>query len=322
MKFLLWTVTTVFLTLVGCNITELPLEILHNIDRYLTLKESRLMKRTSRRMTSTFGANFGEFEEDDLHKALSSCNTDILVHMMRLIAKEECVNIVFVRMCEVGCLEAIKRWCDISKITPTVFNVAFEENAAFRRSIASGKVDVVEFLLKDSRINPNDGAYTPLFLAAVKGYAKIVEILLTDARLDLEVDGDDAIGAASEYGHVEVVKLLLEDGRCDPASNRNFPIRIAVIRGNLEVVKALLKDSRADVTESENEAICTAIESHTNEMVMYLLDNVRETRIDAFEAALKYHNVEIIMYILSNRYVDPSISDAIQIAAANGFYEC
>lgn len=89
-------------------------------------------------------------------------------------------------------------------------------NIAFIRACRDGDVNVVKFLLKDSRVNPNHLDQTGgLKYAARYGHIGVVKLLLKDKRIDPAKDHSIALRYAAENDHNDIVNLLLEDGRSD-----------------------------------------------------------------------------------------------------------
>ena len=94
-----------------------------------------------------------------------------------------------------------------SGIDPSVDN-----NLAVRDAAHNGHLVVVEFLLKDRRIDPS--AHNQAIREAVdNGHTAVVELLLKDTRVDPSADDNDASVLATRYGHTEVVNLLKADYR-------------------------------------------------------------------------------------------------------------
>ena len=83
-----------------------------------------------------------------------------------------------------------------------VWNTSSSTNKAFIYACSIGDLEVVEFLLKDSRVDPTDASNQgiPFFLSFYNWRAFV---------------------QASKNGHKEIVSLLLKDERIDPSSDNN-----------------------------------------------------------------------------------------------------
>lgn len=111
-------------------------------------------------------------------------------------------------------------------------------NSAIKIASKNGYSDIVKFLLKDSRVNPEDDSnfirWIPLDNIMIGDYPEI------DIRLNLP------ISLASKYGHSNIVEILLK--RVNPSINNNEPISEACNYNQIKVVKILLQDPRVDAT--------------------------------------------------------------------------
>ncbi len=113
-----------------------------------------------------------------------------------------------------------------------------------------GHYQVLELLLGDKRVDPNDDHRThirAIQLAAREGHISIVCRLMRDPRVDPSAGGNCALISAIQYGRVEIVELLLRDKRVNPADRGNLAVSLAAQNGYNQLVDRLLEDSRVDV---------------------------------------------------------------------------
>ncbi len=89
-------------------------------------------------------------------------------------------------------------------------------------------------------------AANALRYAAAEGRLDEVNKLLKNPRLDPSVFDNAAVRLASAYGHIKVVNRLLADPRVDPTAQNNYAIRLAAYGEHYDVVKRLLEDDRVD----------------------------------------------------------------------------
>jgi len=152
----------------------------------------------------------------------------------------------FLNASEVGNTNIVKELLSI--IDPSIRN-----NFAIRFAAKNGHKDVVELLLKDSRVDPGARDNEAIRYAAYYGHKKTVELLLEDSRVDPSAVNSQAIIFAAKNGHKDVVELLLRDPRVDPSAKDNWVIRLAAKNGHKDVVELLLKDDRVKNSLSKKE---------------------------------------------------------------------
>ena len=176
---------------------------------------------------------------------------------------------------------------------------------------ANEHIDIVKLMLKDPRVNPNDsrGEYDAIIVAARDGYLDIVKLLLSDKRVNPNAHRNYAIQLASENGHTEIVKLLLEDPRVDPSEYNNVAIRRASYNGHAEVVKLLLEDRRVNPADGDNAALRNASEQGKIEVVKVLLKDTRVDPLRALYEAIKApqigtNQIEIVKLLLKEIRMD------------------
>lgn len=103
--------------------------------------------------------------------------------------------------------------------------------------------NVVKLLLQCNKINPSIPDNVAIRQMANKGYVELVDLLLKDTRVDpnaRNVVNYDALMNACDKGHVEVVKLLLQDPRVNANARKDRAIELASIRNHTEIVKLLI----------------------------------------------------------------------------------
>ena len=82
-----------------------------------------------------------------------------------------------------------------------------------------------------------------LFNACDKGRIDVVELLVSDPRVDVHAHESAGLRIASVKGHAEIVSILLARG-ADPSLGDNHAITVAVENGHLEVIEVLFTDKR------------------------------------------------------------------------------
>ena len=125
-----------------------------------------------------------------------------------------------------------------------------------------GDLKLVDRFLEVESIDVNkrisaDGGYTPLLVAAQKGYTAVVVSLLGAPDIDPNKattdDGTTPLWSASENGHLEVVKVLLAAPSIDASkartSDRSTPLCASAACGHEQVVRALLQSGMVDANQ-------------------------------------------------------------------------
>jgi Ankyrin repeats (3 copies)/Ankyrin repeats (many copies) len=153
-------------------------------------------------------------------------------------------------------------------IDPSIFN-----NEAIQIACQRGHLEIVKYLLTDSRVDPSSRLNWSIYIASDYGHDEIVSILLKDNRVNPADHNNFAIRAASENGHLKVVQLLMNDNRVNPADHNNSAINHASKNGHLKVVELLLTDPRVDPSTYNNWAIEHASQNAHYEVVKLLFNH-------------------------------------------------
>lgn len=152
-------------------------------------------------------------------------------------------------------------------------------NRVFRQAASAGILGIVEDLLKNHKVYPNNWDNYSVIRASMNGHTSIVKTLLEwtpkipvegkgpiEYRVDPTDQHGEAIKEASKRGHVEVVKALLKWSapiskrskkikRVDPSIYRNTSIKWAYKNGHFPVVRVLIKDKRVREKLSKEEIV-------------------------------------------------------------------
>jgi hypothetical protein len=109
------------------------------------------------------------------------------------------------------------------------------------------RTNVLEFLLRNTNINPNlDDGYA-LSLASKKGYTDSVRLLLNDPRTNPNIEDHHAFIKAVDFGHIDVVRLFLSNPRFQPNSDVfELSLESSVQEGNTDMLGLLLSSNFKD----------------------------------------------------------------------------
>ncbi len=189
----------------------------------------------------------------------------------------------------------------------TNINPADNRNCAIRIASELGQIEIVRLLLQDKRVDPSEIDNYAIRWAAENGHAEVIRLLLQDKRVNPSDNKNQAIQDASNNGHTEIVRLLLQDKRVDPSDKNNKAIRYASQTGHIEVVRLLLQDPRVDPSDGNNYAIIEACKNQHADVVRLLLQDERVDASASHNFALNWaliHNyIEIVRLLLEDEKV-------------------
>lgn len=147
------------------------------------------------------------------------------------------------------CYLSLKEFYVLKKL-PIVILSLTELQKLFVEACKDDNIWFMDKLITDFGLDPsidfefNFEVFPLILWASVTGKVKVVERLLKDPRVDPTTKNNFAICTASHFGHLPVVERLLLDPRVDPSANDNYAIDIAFTNGHLPVIERLLKDPR------------------------------------------------------------------------------
>ena len=177
---------------------------------------------------------------------------------------------------------------------------AKDNQLAIRVASDLGHLEIVKMLLKDPRVDPSVMYQTALNNAAESGHLLVVRELLKDPRIDPSADDQAALFSAAESGQILVVKELLKDPRIDPSADDQLAIRHAAAGGHILVVKELLKDSIVDPSVNDQEPIRWATAGGHLNVVKRLLKDPRVDLTKAIKKAAKDGYLEVVEELMKH----------------------
>ena len=203
---------------------------------------------------------------------------------------------------------------DMEKIRELIHtDPTFDDQYMLRQACFNGKLDIVDLLLQDPRVDPSVQENTPIKFASQTGDTAIVQRLLQDPRVDPSADDQFALTAACQNDHTEIVKMFLQDPRIDPSVNEQSLIRTACMHGQTEVARVLLQDPRVDPSVNNQTCLKWAVGTKNIELVQLLLQDARidpsNDEQNVVKMAIEKGHVEILEILLQDPRIDPSIHD-------------
>ena len=224
----------------------------------------------------------------------------------------------------------------------------FTVDRVWVKSLESGFLSMVQFLIKEERIPRNrlDRAMAiaiehnqpkvlkyfmavhaiplpkdALARAAGNNAIEVVSFLLHEIHVDPSENKNAALNAAIEKNHFEMVQLLLSTGRVNPGAFTCDSIVFAAGRGYLDLVKFLLMDPRVN---ARNDILYNAAMNNHSDIVKEMLQDphigLNDKVHDALAVACQAGYIDIVKMLAVCGYVDISgnDNDALQLAALNG----
>ena len=196
-----------------------------------------------------------------------------------------------------------------------------KKQCAFLTACQEGKLDEVEVLLKDKKVNPANGNNEAIRWASENGQIDVARLLLTDDRVNPADMNNDAIRGASENGQIDVVRLLLTDDRVNPADWKNDAICQASYNGHIDVVRLLLTDDRVNPADQDNQSIRWASQNGHVDVVKHLLEDSRVNPADYDNLAIGWAScnghINVVKLLLEDFRVNPADNDNLAIGWAS-----
>lgn len=223
-----------------------------------------------------------------------------------------CGNQVLLAAVEQGHFNAVQTLLDDPRIDP-----AFDDNAVIKRAAAYRKPTMMR-----QKVNFFNARIIYGFSQEVvdQGHIDVMNLLLRDSRIDPSANNNEAFLDAVTFGHVAMVELLLKDPRVDPSDQDNTAISRAALRRYLDIVQMLMDDPRVDPSARCNAALNKAVSTKNHDMIALLLTDPR-VNIDALVPGMVWFGkVEKMAWLLENTSANPAYNhnEAICIAAKEG----
>ena len=156
-------------------------------------------------------------------------------------------------------------------------------NLALEETVKSGRANVLRALIESKHPNLNvnmaieyEGEFkTPLYIAAMKGYADVAKVLL-NVFLDEDINEvlQDVIKKddLNENLKVNVVEAFVEINH--PALNINDALELAIKRFNIKVIKALLESNQTNPNLlNVNECFKRVLKKGNKDMIQVFLES-------------------------------------------------
>jgi hypothetical protein len=127
-----------------------------------------------------------------------------------------------------------------------------DKQQQFIEAVTNNDINAFKKLIKDKDVNPQTTSekkhLQAIIIASEYGCTEVIELLLKDTRVDPSCASNFSIIVAAQYGYSDTIKLLLKDSRVNPAANCNYPIRHAYNNKHFTSVKILWDDQRVKNT--------------------------------------------------------------------------
>jgi ankyrin repeat protein len=152
-------------------------------------------------------------------------------------------------------------------------NLGYDNQLVFRSACSKGALDIVEFLLQDSRVNPC--GHRNVIDEVIRSSVDVVKFLLGHPRFDPSALDQEALAWAVTNDWNEKVELLLQDKRVDPSARQQAAVQQAAGHSDSRTLELLLRDPRVDPSVSSQQALLNAIDAENADNVRLLLQDNR-----------------------------------------------
>lgn len=147
---------------------------------------------------------------------------------------------------------------------------AYPSTGTFGVACEAGNLAIIQLLLADDRVDPNESDCSPFFNAIDNGQVDVLKLLLTDSRIDPAVKNNFAVVKACSKDNLELLQVLLLDPRVDPSVNNNNCLQQACKIGIVGVVRILLQHER--VSQNIGETLKIALAHRHKNVIDVLLE--------------------------------------------------
>jgi len=239
--------------------------------------------------------------------------------------------------CQYNHTEIIKLLLADKRVDPSIDNNRIFSVNAFQENL------VAESFCMSCR---EDGDHPAICYAAQNGNDEIVELLLRDSRVNPAIHKNLPFRVACEYGRIAVAKILLNDSRVNPFDMENDALYRATVNDHIDIIRLLFTRS----IDGYKRVISNAskkIQKDVAELLLLLNIDFRDALLHAcyydkidiikglliddrvntshnceilISEAYKYQNTEIIRYMLYSKKVDPSFNNNEGIKMAIKYY--
>ena len=222
------------------------------------------------------------------------------------------------------------------------WSIVEKKRSIFLKAISQGLVDIVEFLINQTKVSFHfeyDKALTiachnrcigvtklllqyPIFPidkalnAAIRSHGnELVELILADPRT--EIKEKDLIQAIVDSGNLSAAKLLLADSRCplsqileNPSKEYFYDLECQYSQWT-EIVKMLLNDPTADPSINNNAAIRVAGYNGCSEVVEFLLTHPKvDPNFGMAQAIINYKFELLDIFLADSRMTKKDVQYA------------
>ncbi|MDF2577349.1 MAG: hypothetical protein K0S74_833 [Chlamydiales bacterium] len=182
----------------------------------------------------------------------------------------------------------------------------------FLKELLSEKISYegFEMLLKHPNFDLKAKIQAFIF-AAEYGRTDIINFLIRDPKIDPSMQNHQALKFAFQNGHEDTVKVLLGDKRVNPSFSFNYAVECAANNGWFNILELLLKDKRVNPADRDDIALLAALKNKQPLAAQLLLEDKRVFEIvgqltpqtlsfyqQFLKAAKPYSNIH---EVLSNR---------------------
>lgn len=201
---------------------------------------------------------------------------------------------------------------DLIKCILQSTNIPFEDIKIALISASEWHVEIVNELLEYKSNEYTGPIHTSILTNPIKHFrVDILDRLLHDPRIDPNDKQFNLFKHILSYRNTDILDCITRHPRVNPGANCNYAIISATLFGNLELVERLLQDDRVDPSVNGNAALKHAIEHNFPKIVDRLLRHQRVIDSDGAQTATYYslsrNRLEVADMLFRNKHIDPTM---------------
>lgn len=235
---------------------------------------------------------------NDIMLALKEIDVDILL--------EDYYNMLDLA-CENGSINVLTTLLEVEPdYYKTDFNNINSFNSAFVTAAVNDKLDIVELLLKDKRIDLSFDMSRALHDTCAYGLLDVFKVLLADDRSDLDEDIHNAVVDACGTRHHDMVIYALDNKDINCYIHYNDLFTAACRYDQVEVVEKIIELNKIDLSNITHDTVCSSNAAYSVRVIEAIICTGESTICieSLFSASLELNRRVIAKYLIDNKLID------------------
>lgn len=157
----------------------------------------------------------------------------------------------------------------------------------FREACTRGNLDVVDFFLKETSLDPSLQSNIAIQLACNFQRLDVIKLLLQDPRVDPSDNHNFAIINACQKEHNCVAELLLRHQRVDPSDKDCLALKSVIYPENMVILELLVRRGNVDLSVCNNHILDTCCREGRRDLIEIILQDPRVNPSDNQNSAIQ-----------------------------------